>query len=226
MPLGKGPSFTNIGSAMPGAPAADGSGSLQRPPVGSPHSASASGASQEQLQQPRQTSYHSSGGGSAGVGAAAAKPKGSSTRRGSNDAAGTVLQHSPPDGGAGTVLSVVLRSTEAAKVTCISFVDPPLGVAASSCVWWAAGECLEFYSTSTQSTTSFAPRTEERAAITAIAVDGAGNIWSANSKGAVMMRQQRNWEQVGGAWRLCSASAAAGWCFWIDRRLKGAVGSS
>jgi ligand-binding sensor domain-containing protein len=90
------------------------------------------------------------------------------------------------------VLSIVLRSSEAAKVTCISFVDLP---GASTCVWWAAGDTLEFYSTSTQSTTSFAPYTE-RAAITAVAVDSMGNVWCANSRGAVMMRQQRNWEQV------------------------------
>jgi hypothetical protein len=159
---------------------------------------------QQQPQQPQQQQVVVSG--TAGsIGAAGAGAQDGWHKTGSARSSGeaqvppssvTQTRGAAPDGGAGdsaaAVLSVVLHSSEAAKVTCISFVELP---GAPPCIWWAAGDRLEFYSTSTQSTTSFAPYTE-RAAVTAVAVDRAGNVWCANNKGAVLMRQQRNWEQV------------------------------
>lgn len=149
---------------------------------------------QQQQQQQVVVSGTPTSFGAAGAGAQDGWQKSSSTRNSGEAAPSAVTQtRGAADGGeAAAVLSVVLHSSEAAKVTCISFVELP---GAPPCIWWAAGDRLEFYSTSTQSTTSFAPYTE-RAAITAVAVDWAGNVWCANNRGAVLMRQQRNWEQV------------------------------
>lgn len=134
---------------------------------------------------------------------------------------GASLQHGDPPAGPVSVsaaaaalpadkgvLAVQLRSNEAEKVSCICYGLPPselLSLSSSSgghsplaapCVWWSVGERLEFYSECTQSTTSFAPR-GEHAAITCVALDHAGNVWAGNTRGSVMMRRQRNWDQVG-----------------------------
>jgi len=202
MPLDRTPSFTSIRPAQASNRlAAEADAGSVRAGNTVPHSTR---NSMEEPSAPegsqQQALGHGSGSGSfaAAAGALAAKLKGSSGRGSGDAAAGAVLHHISSEAGAAAVLSIVLRSCESAKVTCMSFVDGPHTLSASTCLWWAAGDCLEFFSTSTQSTTSFAPHTE-RAAITAVVVDSAGNIWCANTKGAVMMRQQRNWEQVGGA---------------------------
>lgn len=155
----------------------------------------------QQQQQPQQLTSSASG----GFAAAAARLK-----RGSTDSAvGTTTHcHGAAESSDGPVLSVVLRSSEAAKVTCISYGDSP---GTSNCIWWATGDQLEFYSTSTQTTTSFAPHVE-RAAVTAVAVDSVGNIWCATSKGAILMRQQRNWEQVGVLVRAAKTMRNRLWC--------------
>lgn len=220
MPLDRTPSFTSIKQPQPAAAAAA-AGALLQPSV---EAAGGGGVQQQHLGSSAQRNSRDSfddaasdanqlqqqlGAGSSGgfAAAAAARLKGSSSSGGGRGSAdvpvGSITQcgHGAADrgdAGASSVLSVVLRSSEAARVTCISFVDTP---GPSNCIWWAAGERLEFYSTATQSTTSFAP-TAERAAVTAVAVDSLGNIWCANSKGTITMRQQRNWEQVRGG-RMC-----------------------
>lgn len=200
MPLDRTPSFTSIRPAPVGprlaaeADAGSGRAGNTVPHCSTRNSMEEPSAAEGSQQQ---ALGHGSGNLAAAAGALAAKLKGGSGRGSGDAAAGAVLHHISSDAGAGAVLSIVLRSCESAKVTCMSFVDGPHTSSASTCLWWAAGDCLEFFSTSTQSTTSFAPHTE-RAAITAVVVDSAGNIWCANTKGAVMMRQQRNWEQVGG----------------------------
>lgn len=212
MPMDKTPSFTSIRAAADAAAAQQTDGA-----AAAGKQLSARNSLEEQLaspgeagQQPQHQRAHSSGGGSSSSGPAALtvaagslanRLKGSSSRAGADGSLSggpsSPRHKSAAEAAAAgaTVLSVVLRSTDTSKVTCISFGDTPGASAGSTCIWWAAGDSLEFYSTSTQSTTSFAPHAE-KAAITAVAVDSVGNIWCANSKGAVMMRQQRNWEQV------------------------------
>jgi hypothetical protein len=185
MPLDRSPSFTNVKAA---AGTSAGGAATQRSSATSHDEGMPGDGGQAQQQQLASINTASN---SIAAGTSAQRLKAGSMRSSADAAVGSVLQHEGGDG-AGSVLSVVLRSSEAGKVTCMRFVDAQ---GASTCIWWAAGDRLEFYSTSTQSTTSFAPHTE-RAAITALAVDNVGNIWCANSKGAVMMRQQRNWEQV------------------------------
>jgi hypothetical protein len=92
---------------------------------------------------------------------------------------------------------VLVRSGEHDKVTSICFLPPPDSLSAAACVWWAVGDHLEFYSGVTQSTTSFAAAAIERAAITALTLDSAGNVWGGTAKGTVFMRQRMNWQQVG-----------------------------
>jgi hypothetical protein len=190
MPLDRSPSFTNVKTAA-AAPAAAGA-ATQRSSATSHDDSMPDDAGQAQQQlQPAPSQQQQLASINATSSSAAQRLKAGSMRSSADAAVGSTMQHEVGEG-AGQVLSVVLRSSEAGKVTCMSFVDTQ---GASTCIWWAAGDRLEFYSTSTQSTTSFAPHTE-KAAITALAVDNVGNIWCANSKGAVMMRQQRNWEQV------------------------------
>jgi hypothetical protein len=228
MPLGRTPSFTSIKPAgRAPQPAIEAPSSFQRAGSGAQRSArnSLEEASQlhqqqaqqpppppqqqhqqsQQQQQPQQLASSASGGFAA---AAAVRLK-----RGSTDSAvGTTTHcHGAVESGDGPVLSVVLRSSEAGKVTCISYGDSP---GTSNCIWWATGDQLEFYSTSTQTTTSFAPHVE-RSAVTAVAVDSVGNIWCATSKGAILMRQQRNWEQVGVPVRAAKTMRNGLWCMCV-----------
>jgi hypothetical protein len=103
---------------------------------------------------------------------------------------------------------VLVRSGEHDKVTSMCFLPPPDSLSAAACVWWAVNDRLEFYSGATQSTTSFAAAAVERAAITALTLDSAGNVWGGTAKGTVFMRQRTNWQQVGGA-NACVGAAVA-----------------
>jgi hypothetical protein len=145
---------------------------------------------------------------SAGFGAIAAMLKGGgSSTRSSGDGPAFQLGDSYVHGaeaaaaaaaGPGALAVQVRAGEQQEKVTCISYTQQPLaaaGGALAPCVWWAVGERLEFYSEATQSTTSFAPR-GEGVPITAVSLDAGGNVWAATSRGCVMVRRQRNWEQV------------------------------
>lgn len=103
--------------------------------------------------------------------------------------------------------SVLVRSGEHDKVTSMCFLPPPDSLSAAACVWWAVGDRVEFYSGVTQSTTSFAAAAVERAAITALTLDSAGNVWGGTAKGTVFMRQRMNWQQVRGAADSTDAAA-------------------
>jgi hypothetical protein len=103
---------------------------------------------------------------------------------------------------------VLVRSGEHDKVTSMCFLPPPDSLSAAACVWWAVNDRLEFYSGATQSTTSFAAAAVERAAITALTLDSAGNVWGGTAKGTVFMRQRTNWQQVGRA-NGCGGATAA-----------------
>jgi hypothetical protein len=157
----------------------------------------------------------------AGMGALAAILKiGGGSRSSSIDVSPFSVYHAPdsPTAAAAAALAaqpgalaVQLRGSDCARITCISCVlqgrratqlpaSSGASPAARQCVWWAVGERLEFYSEVTQSTTTFAPRGGGGggggAPITALAVDLVGNVWVGTAKGAIVMRRQRNWDQV------------------------------
>eukprot|EP00879_Flechtneria_rotunda_P024247 GHRR01025695.1.p1 GENE.GHRR01025695.1~~GHRR01025695.1.p1 ORF type:complete len:435 (+),score=161.29 GHRR01025695.1:1143-2447(+) len=102
-------------------------------------------------------------------------------------------------GSAAQPMPTLIRSGAHDKITAVTFAAPPDNVSAAAAVWWAVGDHLEFYSEATQSTTSFAASAAvqaEKAAIMAITLDSAGNVWAGTAKGSVLTWRRRNWEHV------------------------------
>jgi hypothetical protein len=164
-------------------------------------------------------SANNDSGSSTPQGPAAAVIDRSATTSSSNTvaAAAGVLERMLKGGAAGAASSagaaadssgILVRSGEHDKVTSMCFLPPPDSLSAAACVWWAVCDSLEFYSDATQSTTSFAAAAVERAAITALTVDSAGNVWGGTAKGTVFMRPRMNWQQVGGATSCVDANTA------------------
>lgn len=123
-----------------------------------------------------------------------------SAQRGTSLTATATAAATAADGAA-----VMVRAGAHDKVAAVSFVQPLESLSAAACVWWAEGDKLEFYSSVTQSTTSFAaPQTQALGFITAVTLDSAGNVWAGTSRGSVIMRQRTNWEQVRPGFDICN----------------------
>lgn len=131
-------------------------------------------------------------------------PSAQNSSNGSNSAQATAMSAA-----AATAAAVLVRPGTHDKVTAMSLVQPFASLSAAACVWWAVGDKLEFYSSVTQSTTSFAAsQMHAVGCITAITLDSAGNVWAGTSKGSVIMRQRRNWEQVSDTFRPTTSVCA------------------
>eukprot|EP00798_Chlamydomonas_sp_ICE-L_P025957 gene25957-11641_t len=63
------------------------------------------------------------------------------------------------------------------------------------CLWWSAGQLLEFFSESSDSTTAFEVK-DPNLTVTCLAVDHEGNVWSGHIKGLVRVKKKQAWELV------------------------------
>ncbi|GAX75257.1 hypothetical protein CEUSTIGMA_g2702.t1 [Chlamydomonas eustigma] len=65
----------------------------------------------------------------------------------------------------------------------------------TTCVWWAAGTMLEFYSEAGQSTTAFS-LDKPHLLVTALAMDIDGNLWTGHVKGLIRVRRSQQWDFI------------------------------
>ncbi|GLC35543.1 hypothetical protein PLESTB_000196300 [Pleodorina starrii] len=119
----------------------------------------------------------------AAAGPGGAKPLGRTSH-------GASLVPAPPPA-SGPLVGKALSTCRHDKVLALAYVP-----AASSdyvCIWWSAGQRLEHYADATQATTAF----QQAFAVTAVAVDEEGSVWTGHIKGQVRLRRkQPSWEEA------------------------------
>jgi hypothetical protein len=95
-------------------------------------------------------------------------------------------------GGARAPAGQVLRQGKHDKVFSAAYVPYNTSVYPHTCVWWSLGHQLEFYSEAAQCTTAF-PIEGSGYAVTTVAIDPLGNVWTGHAKGYVRVRRKQTW---------------------------------
>eukprot|EP00798_Chlamydomonas_sp_ICE-L_P018693 gene18693-25214_t len=112
---------------------------------------------------------------------------------GSRSIGGYTFSHAATPGG-GTVIRQDKHGKHG-RIYSVCYV-PATGLTFNCvCLWWSAGQLLEFYSESSESTTAFEVK-DPSLTVTCLGVDAEGNVWSGHVKGLVRVKKKQHWELV------------------------------
>ncbi|GAX75255.1 hypothetical protein CEUSTIGMA_g2700.t1 [Chlamydomonas eustigma] len=92
---------------------------------------------------------------------------------------------------------VELRVGKQDKVHCVAYVPSAVEsyLSETICIWWSAGNMLEFFSEAGQSTTAFGIE-KPHLLVTSVAIDLDGNVWTGHVKGLLRVRRNQQWDYI------------------------------